>query len=37
MAAQEAADRVAGVLDVANDINDIKVKLPGNLVLTDTV
>ena len=34
VAAQEAAHRVAGVLDVANAI---KVKLPGNLVPTDTV
>ena len=33
VAAQEAAHRVAGVLDVANDI---KVKLPGDLVRTDT-
>jgi osmotically-inducible protein OsmY len=33
MAAQEAAHRVAGVLDVANDIN---VKLPGSLERTDT-
>jgi osmotically-inducible protein OsmY len=32
MAAQEAAHRVAGVLDVANEI---KVKIPGNLVRTD--
>jgi len=32
-AAQEAAHRVAGVLDVANDI---EVKLPGHLVRTDT-
>jgi osmotically-inducible protein OsmY len=32
-AAQEAAHRVVGVLDVANDI---KVKLPGDLVRTDT-
>jgi osmotically-inducible protein OsmY len=32
-AAQEAAHRVEGVLDVANDI---KVKLPGDLVRTDT-
>jgi osmotically-inducible protein OsmY len=33
MAAQDAAHRVAGVLDVANDV---KVKLPGDLVRTDT-
>jgi osmotically-inducible protein OsmY len=33
MAAQDAAHRVAGVLDVANDI---KVTLPGDLVRTDT-
>lgn len=33
VAAQDAAHRVAGVLDVANDI---KVKLPGDLVRTDT-
>jgi osmotically-inducible protein OsmY len=33
VAAQEAAHRVTGVLDVANDI---KVKLPGDLVRTDT-
>jgi osmotically-inducible protein OsmY len=33
MAAQDAAHRVVGVLDVANDI---KVKLPGDLVRTDT-
>ena len=33
MAAQEAARRVMGVLDVANDI---KVKLPGGLARTDT-
>jgi osmotically-inducible protein OsmY len=32
-AAQDAAHRVAGVLDVANDI---EVKLPGSLLLTDT-
>jgi osmotically-inducible protein OsmY len=33
LAAQEAAQRVIGVLDVANDI---KVKVPGGLVRTDT-
>jgi len=33
VAAQEAAHRVAGVLDVANDI---VVKIPGNLLRTDT-
>ncbi len=33
MAAQEAAHRVAGVLDVANDI---EVHVPGSLVRTDT-
>ncbi len=33
VAAQDAAHRVAGVLDVANDM---KVKLPGDLVRTDT-
>jgi osmotically-inducible protein OsmY len=33
LAAQEAAHRVAGVLDVANDID---VKIPGSLVKTDT-
>src|ERR1700675_4817166 len=33
MAAQEAARRVIGVLDVANDIN---VKVPGGLARTDT-
>lgn len=33
LAAQEAARRVIGVLDVANDI---KVKVPGGLVRTDT-
>jgi osmotically-inducible protein OsmY len=33
LAAQEAAHRVSGVLDVANDI---QVKLPGNLARTDT-
>ena len=33
MAAQEAAHRVAGVLDVANDI---KVKVPGDIGRTDT-
>lgn len=33
MAAQEAARRVSGVLDVANDI---KVKIPGELTHTDT-
>jgi osmotically-inducible protein OsmY len=33
MAAQEAAHRVAGVLDVANEI---MVKIPGNLTRTDT-
>ena len=33
MAAQEAAHRVAGVLDVANDV---QVKLPGGLVRSDT-
>jgi osmotically-inducible protein OsmY len=33
VAAQEAAHRVAGVLDVANDIT---VKLPGTLLRTDT-
>jgi osmotically-inducible protein OsmY len=33
MAAQEAAHRVAGVLDVANDI---EVKIPGGLARTDT-
>ena len=33
VAAQEAAHRVVGVLDVANDI---KVKVPGDLVRTDT-
>jgi len=33
LAAQEAARRVIGVLDVANDIN---VKVPGGLVRTDT-
>jgi osmotically-inducible protein OsmY len=33
VAAQDAAHRVAGVLDVANDV---QVKLPGNLVRTDT-
>jgi osmotically-inducible protein OsmY len=33
VAAQDAAHRVAGVLDVADDV---QVKLPGNLVRTDT-
>jgi osmotically-inducible protein OsmY len=33
VAAQEAAHRVAGVLDVANDI---RIKVPGGLVRTDT-
>jgi osmotically-inducible protein OsmY len=33
LAAQEAAHRVSGVLDVANDI---EVKVPGSLVRTDT-
>src|SRR5579884_4316782 len=33
LAAQEAAHRVAGVLDVANDID---VKIPGSLAKTDT-
>lgn len=33
MAAQEAAHRVAGVLDVANDI---QVKIPGNLARSDS-
>jgi osmotically-inducible protein OsmY len=33
VAAQDAAHRVAGVLDVANDV---QVKLPGNLARTDT-
>jgi osmotically-inducible protein OsmY len=33
MAAQEAAHRVAGVLDVANDVT---VRIPGDLVRTDT-
>ena len=33
MAAQEAAHRVAGVLDV---VNDIQVHLPGSLARTDT-